>query len=54
MPTITAAGDIISVNGKAGFKEGIVKGEVGGVARVSYEAKAEFCHGLTWPSTPRH
>jgi len=46
MVKLAASGEIFSLNASTGFKEGIVKGNVGGEIRAFFDTNAELCHGL--------
>jgi hypothetical protein len=46
MPKLTSSGEIFKLDGSLGFDEGIVRGDVGGDVRVSYDGHFELCHGL--------
>jgi Lamin Tail Domain len=46
MPELNASGEIFTLDGRAGFDEGIVRGELGGGARLSFEGHFDLCHGL--------
>ncbi len=46
MPNLTASGNIFTLDGRAGFDEGLVRGKVGASARLSFDAHFALCHGL--------
>ena len=46
MPELSSSGEIFTLDGSAGFDEGIVRGDVGGGARLTYDGHFELCHGL--------
>ena len=46
MPELSASGEIFSLDGQAGFDEGLIRGDVGGDARLSFDGHFELCHGL--------
>src|SRR5712691_11211594 len=47
MPHFDASGNIFTLDGRLGFDEGIVRGQVGGGSRLTIESRFELCHGLT-------
>lgn len=47
MPRFDASGDVFTLDGRAGFDEGIIRGEIGGGARLSFTSRFELCHGIT-------
>jgi tetratricopeptide (TPR) repeat protein len=46
MPELSASGQIFNLRGSAGFDEGIVRGDIGGGARLNFDGHFELCHGL--------
>lgn len=46
MPELVKSGNIFTLDASAGFDEGIVRGKVGGGARISYDGRFALCHGL--------
>jgi hypothetical protein len=47
MPEANLTGEVFTADAGAGFDEGIVRGDVGSAARLSFATRFEFCHGLS-------
>ena len=47
MPELSSSGEIYTLDGSAGFDEGIVRGDVGSGARLTYDGHFELCHALS-------
>lgn len=46
MPEADFSGDVFKLDASAGFDEGIVSGQVGSGARLSFATRFELCHGV--------
>jgi hypothetical protein len=47
MPEANLTGELFTADASAGFDEGIVQGDVGSGARLSFATRFELCHGLS-------
>ena len=47
MPEANLTGEVFTADASAGFDEGIVRGDVGSGARLSFATRFELCHGLS-------
>ncbi len=47
MPEANLTGEVFTADAGAGFDEGIVQGDVGAGARLSFATRFELCHGLS-------
>src|SRR3954463_12188149 len=47
MPEANLTGEVFTADASAGFDEGIVRGDVGSDARLSFATRFELCHGLS-------
>ena len=47
MPEANLSGEVFTADASAGFDEGIVAGDVGSGARLSFTTRFELCHGLS-------
>jgi hypothetical protein len=47
MPEANLSGEVFTADASAGFDEGIVRGDVGSGARLSFATRFELCHGLS-------
>jgi hypothetical protein len=47
MPEANLTGEVFTADASAGFDEGIVRGDVGAEARLSFATRFELCHGLS-------
>lgn len=47
MPEANLTGEVFTADAGAGFDEGIVRGDVGSAARLSFATRFELCHGLS-------
>ena len=46
MPELSTSGEIFRLDGVAGFDEGLVRGQVGAGARLSFRGQLDLCHGI--------
>jgi hypothetical protein len=46
MPNLVLSGEVFSLDASAGFDEGIIRGDVGASARLSFDTQLTGCHGL--------
>lgn len=47
MPEANLTGEVFTADASAGFDEGIVRGDVGSAARLSFATHFELCHGIS-------